>query len=243
MRTATRLVLSMVAGMCIIGCGFLPVAPEPPALAADEDARLRPNGDGAPEACGFPPGTALEFAGRATTAGPGVQEVRGDPMSNDPADIYVTRDAFDQGELRGRLVCAIYVNPPGFVEITVHPDDVEPPVDEPALPRGGPPEAPAGAISEERAVAIAREAVLEQTDGDLGLRDPLAAIVGWEFGGAEAGPLDQMLFEGMVPEWARELPEDRWVWRVYLVRGDRGMHVFLDAVDAKVYGTLLLILN
>ena len=77
----------------------------------------------APAQCGFPDGTALEFGGRSTTSALGVQEVVGDPMSDDPADIYITRDAFDQGELHGRLVCAIYVNDPGFVETTVHPAD------------------------------------------------------------------------------------------------------------------------
>ncbi len=77
----------------------------------------------APPGCGFPVGTALSYAGRSTTAALGVQEVVGDPMSDEPADIYITRDAFDQGELHGRLVCAIYVNDPGFVETTVHPAD------------------------------------------------------------------------------------------------------------------------
>ena len=43
---------------------------------------------------------------------------------DDPADIYITRDAFDQGEHHGRLVCAVFVNDPGFVEITVHPEDM-----------------------------------------------------------------------------------------------------------------------
>ena len=74
----------------------------------------------APAECSFPPGTPLEFAGRSTTATLDVQEAVGDPMSDDPADIYITRDAFDQGELHGRLVCAIFVNQPGFVEITPH---------------------------------------------------------------------------------------------------------------------------
>ena len=77
----------------------------------------------APERCGFAEGTLLSYAGRATTAGLDVQEVVGDPMSDDPADIYVTRDTFDQGSLHGRLVCAIFVNAPDFVEITVHPED------------------------------------------------------------------------------------------------------------------------
>jgi len=75
-----------------------------------------------PNSC-FPEGTALSYAGRSTTAALGVQEVVGDPMSFEPADIYITRDKFDQGELHGRLVCAIFVNPPGFVEVTVHPAD------------------------------------------------------------------------------------------------------------------------
>jgi len=80
-------------------------------------------GQEAPEDCGFPDGTALSFAGRTTTAALDVQEVVGDPMSHELADIYVTRDALDQGEHHGRLVCAIFVNQPAFVEITVHPAD------------------------------------------------------------------------------------------------------------------------
>ncbi len=31
-------------------------------------------------------------------------------MSDDLADIYITRDKFDQGDLHGRLVCAIFVD-------------------------------------------------------------------------------------------------------------------------------------
>ena len=80
------------------------------------------SGQEAPEACGFAEGTALSYAGRSTTAALDVQEVVGDPMSNDPADIYVTRDKFGQGALHGRLVCAVYVGQ-NFVEITVHPAD------------------------------------------------------------------------------------------------------------------------
>ena len=76
-----------------------------------------------PDACGFAEGAVLEYAVRATTAGLDVQEVVGDPMSDDLADIYVTRDKFDQGEHHGRLVCAIFVDQPDFVEITVHPED------------------------------------------------------------------------------------------------------------------------
>jgi hypothetical protein len=95
-------------------------------------------GTEAPADCGFPPGTPLEFAGRSTTAALGVQEVAGDPMSDDPADIYITRDRFEQGELHGRLVCAIYINDPGFVEITVHPADGGGVIPEPEPPPVGP---------------------------------------------------------------------------------------------------------
>jgi hypothetical protein len=100
-----RLVIGSLAFLLLSGCTTLS------------------SGQEAPESCGFADGTALSYAGRSTTAALGVQEVVGDPMSNDPADIYITRDKFDQGELHGRLVCAIFVNQPGFVEITVHPAD------------------------------------------------------------------------------------------------------------------------
>jgi hypothetical protein len=89
-------------------------------------------GSDAADTC-FPPGTALSFSGRTTTAALGVQEMVGDPMSDDLADIYITRDAFDQGELRGRLVCAIYVET-GMVEVTVHPDDRARAISEPTEP-------------------------------------------------------------------------------------------------------------
>lgn len=128
--------------------------------------------EAAPEACGFPSGTALEYAGRSTTAALGVQEVVGDPMSVDPADVYITRDAFDRGELHGRLVCAIFVDNPGFVEVTVHPDDggrFEEP--DPTVR----PTEPAGGIVEDEAVGIARAHV---ENGDR-----------WELAVAEAGPI------------------------------------------------------
>jgi hypothetical protein len=58
-------------------------------------------GQEAPDACGFPDETALSYAGRSTTAALGVQAEAGDVMSDDLADIYITRDQFDRGELRG----------------------------------------------------------------------------------------------------------------------------------------------
>jgi hypothetical protein len=98
--------LVVFAFLALTGCG------QPPGLTQE-----------APEACGFPDGAALSYAGRSTTAALNVQEVVGDPLSDDPADIYITRDGFDQGDLHGRLVCAIFVDQPGFVEVTVHPAD------------------------------------------------------------------------------------------------------------------------
>lgn len=77
----------------------------------------------APEACGFPPGTPLSYAGRSTTAELDVQEVVGDPLSFEPADIYITSEKQEQANgRRGRLVCAIFVSS-DFVEVTMHPED------------------------------------------------------------------------------------------------------------------------
>ena len=75
----------------------------------------------APAECGFPAGTTLSYAGRATTSVLGVQEVVGDPMSFKAANIYITRDVVTYGEQRARLVCAIYVDDAGFVELTPLP--------------------------------------------------------------------------------------------------------------------------
>lgn len=100
-----------------------------------------------PEEAGscFPPGTALSFSGRTTTAALGVQEVVGDPMSHELADISITRDAFDQGELHGRLVCAVYVDS-GMVEVTVHPEDGGRVGGEPVEPTAPPTPLPPGQL-------------------------------------------------------------------------------------------------
>ena len=90
-------------------------------------------------------GTALSYAGRSTTSALNVQEVVGDPMSDDLADIYITRDKFDQGDLHGRLVCAIFLDQPSFVEITVHPADGGRVRPEP-LPTPDPTLLPSGAV-------------------------------------------------------------------------------------------------
>ena len=118
----------------------------------------------APLECGFPSGTVLSYAGRSTTAELDVQEAVGDPMSDDPADIYITRDEFDQGEHHGRLVCAVFVNDPGFVEVTVHPEDggrFVPPTPYPSVT------APPGGISKVTATDIARAEVPDPSEGKL----------------------------------------------------------------------------
>jgi len=191
---------------------------ETPGLAIDAEA---------PPECGFPPGTPLEYAGRATTAELDVQEAIGDPMSDDPADIYITRDKFPQGEHLGRLVCAIFVNDPGFVEITVHPEDggrFVPPTPAPSVTP------PAGGISADEAEAIARGTVDE----------PAA----WEAVTRIAGPLERV-FRGRYEDlgWATGLPDDLWVWRIFLVRGDEGVDVMIEYVDGTVLGTIDYIVN
>ncbi len=67
-------------------------------------------------------------------------------MSDDAADIYITRDAFDQGENHGRLVCAVFVDHPGFVEITVHPADGGRFSEPPTTPSVSPTPLPSGSI-------------------------------------------------------------------------------------------------
>jgi hypothetical protein len=190
-------------------------------------AATMPAGAEAPPECGFPPGTALEFAGRSTTAALDVQEAVGDPMSDDPADIYITRDKFDQGELHGRLVCAIFVNDPGFVEVTVHPEDGGRFVPPTPYPSSTP---PADGLSREEAVAVARA----ETDA----RD------GWEVVVAESGPVGQIMPDVLAyDDWAQDLAPDKWVWRVFLVRDDQGVEVIVDYVDGTPLGTAEYIVN
>lgn len=183
----------------------------------------------APPECGFPRGTPLEFSGRASTAALDVQEVVGDPTSTEPADIYITREAFDQGELHGRLVCAIFVHDPGFVEVTVHPEDggrFVPPTPFPSVP------APSGGVSELTASDVALAHV---GDADV-----------WQLVVVESGPVGLLLpsvLEDGRYEWAIDLSPDRWIWRVHLVRGDEGVDVVIDYLDGTVLGTASYILN
>jgi hypothetical protein len=156
-----------------------------------------------------------------------VQEVVGDPMSNDPADIYITRDKFDQGNLHGRLVCAIFVNQPDFVEITVHPADGGRFSEKPQV--SAPPE-PADGISRNDAVDAALDVLPDAEDWDVHL--------------VKAGPLGQVALPGWEDtDWGRGLSADLWVWRVFLVRGDRGADVVIDFVDGSVYGVVEGIVN
>ena len=182
-------------------------------------------GEEAPDACGFPEGTALSYAGRSTTAALDVQEVVGDPLSDEPADIYITRDKFDQGELHGRLVCAVFVDQQGFVEITVHPADggrfVPDPVPTAAQPSDG--------ISEDEALQAAREVVPDPEE--------------WELVYATAGPLGRVEPAWESYPWAEDLSPDLWVWRVFLVRGDMGAIVIMDFADGSVHGILDVIVD
>lgn len=176
-------------------------------------------GQEAPAECGFGSGTPMSYAGRSTTAELDVQEVVGDPMSIEPADIYITRDAFRQGEVQGRLVCAIYVNHPGFIEITVHPGDRAGSWrSRHSRPR------PTNGMTRDDAIDAARRAV---PDGD-----------GWKLLVAVAGPIGEVMpgYDGS--ELEQRLPGKHWIWRVFLARGDRGVQVWIDDVDGTVYGEI-----
>lgn len=209
----TGLVMAMSLVVALGGCGLLPqdVAP---ALAVE-----------APGECGFAEGTALAYAGRSTTAVLGVNEVQGDPMSFEPADIYVTRDSFDQGENHGRLVCAIFVNQPGFVEITVHP------ADDPFVP---PTPAPAGT---QPADGVDRQQAVEAARAHVGNPDE------WVLGNVEAGSVARLVFDWESHDWTLGLDAEHWVWRIGLSRGDESVEVFVDYVDGAVLGELRYILN
>jgi hypothetical protein len=203
--------------MALAGCARL-LPGQGPSVEPGGTAALGVAVEGeAPLECGFPAGTELSYAGRSTTAELDVQEVIGDPMSDDPADIYITRDKFDQGEHHGRLVCAVFVNDPGFVEVTVHPEDggrfvpVEP------TPRPTP---PPGAIATDEAVELATAEV------------PLDE--GWELLHAFPGPLGEMAVDLDTTPWAIELSPGLWVWNVEFTRGDMSIAVFLDYVDGSV---------
>jgi hypothetical protein len=138
-------------------------------------------------------------------------------MSDDPADIYVTRDGVDWGNWgRVRLVCAIFVDL-DFVEITVHPEDGGrySPAPVPTAPE------PSGGISRDAAVDAARDALPDGAE--------------WEVGVVETGPLGRLDPLWETNDWSRDLSGDLWVWRVFLLNDGSGAEVFIDYVDGSVY--------
>ena len=190
----------LLAATAMTGCGLL-------------------SGPAAPEACGFPDGTVLEFAGRATTSALGLVEVADDPiLSIEPADIYITRDRFTQGDLQGRLVCAIYVTQSGFTEITIHPDDLPVP-DEPEAPAPRPEDG----ITRQEAVDVALEEVPEGED--------------WELWGALPAVVSELGLSVDSAPWSAKLTDDRWVWLVQFAREDVMLNVYVDYLDGSVLGT------
>lgn len=214
-----RLLVGIALAFATASCGVLSVDEEP----AGE--------------CGFPPGTELIFAGRSTTAALEVQEMVGDPMSHEPADIYITRDEFDQGELHGRLVCAIYGDPRGFTEVTMAPEGWDP--ESGRLPQvsaeateateATPPQPPPTGLARAEAIAAARSAV------------PRAAT--WDVDYVVSGPPGEILLGMESLDWAETVPNDGWLWRVDFRRDDRGSTVFVDFEDGTVYGVVDTIIN
>ncbi len=211
----------LVAFLALTGCRSLSALEAPG--ASNSFSPLGSSAQEAPARCGFAPGTALSFAGRSTTAALDVEEVVGDAMSTQAADIYITRDAFDHGAHHGRLVCAIFVSVPKFVEVTVHPSDGGrvSPTPEPSI---GP--TPSDGISGEEAVAAARATV---PDPDQ-----------WEISVVEATTVGQLRRDGLLSayKWAAALPSDLWVWRVMVWQGSRGLDIVVDFADGTVYGTV-----
>jgi hypothetical protein len=66
---------------------------------------------------------------------------------------------------------------------------------------------------------------------------------GWEILVSELGRKGDVMTGGDAHAWARALPDDLCLWRVFLVRGDRGVEVIIDPADGLVYGTLRFIVD
>ena len=226
-----RGLVALVAIVGLAGCRLAPGGP-PTELASPNEGLSQPvapppsasavaGGPEAPEQCGFPPGTALEFAGRSTYAELHVGDAKGepvDPLSDDPADIYITRDTFNQGELHGRLVCAIFVGAnEGFVEITIHPEDWGRYTPEPE------PGEPPNALTRDEAIEAARATLPE---GDE-----------WYVQIFFSGPIGESLPD-FRDYWGGELTADQWVWGILARRDTRGMDMLIDYVDGSVIGTI-----
>lgn len=205
--------------------------PEPTADATDDAASAspetasRPLEGEAPADCGFAPGTELIFAGRSTTATLQVQEVIGDPLSNDPADIYITFDEIEQGDITARQVCTIYADP-RFVELTLAPEgwdlDTGRPPAAPAPTSTDAPAPPADGLARDDAIAAARDAMPRLAEMD---------VIATAF-----APAADMRVEGMWFDGAEAVPDDRWLWRVNFRSGFEGTIVYVDYLDGTVYG-------
>lgn len=201
-----------------------PPSASKPEVTSEPSPSPSPAGGGAPDDCGFPPGAALEFSGRSTYAELRVGDAKGaasDPMSDEPADFYITRDSYNQGSLHGRLVCAIFVDEnAGFIEITVHPDDWDnTPEPKPGQPTSG--------LSQADAEAVALASLPEPAEWTL------------EGYGSGAGPIGDLDPEWRERDWGREMSADHWVWIVSAYRDDRSATIIVDYVD----GTVLLIIE
>jgi hypothetical protein len=234
MRAMKRGLLLLVVTVGLTGCRLVGA---PPTEMASPTALASPSGVAspsvsavdevleAPEDCQFPAGAALEFAGRSTYAELRVGDAKGasgDPMSDEPADIYITRDPITQegsGPL-GRFVCAIFVGEyQGFVEITMHPDDWDrySPVPRPGEPANG--------LSADEAIEAASAGL---PGGDE-----------WRVHVHGAGPIEEFLAtDYRDDDWVRELPAHQWVWTFSAERGTQAMLMFIDYVAGTVVGTI-----
>jgi hypothetical protein len=185
-----------------------------------------PAGAFAPAECYFPEGAALEFAGRSTYVELNVGDaapygdVVTDPLADDPADIYITRDTYNQGDLHGRLVCAIFVGDnEGFIEVTVHPEDMArnfTPAPEPGVPAGG---------------LLSREA-------EEAARAYLPDGGEWDVLPAGSGPIVDFLPDYRDYDWGRDLAADHWVWAVEATRESQAIAMVIDFIDGTVIGTI-----
>ena len=223
----------LVATVGLAGCrlaGGLPSElPSPSEVASPSNvpspsASAVAGGPEAPERCGFPPGTPLVFAGRSTYAELRVGDAKGDsgdPMSDEPADIYITRDPITQegwGPL-GRFVCAIFVGEnDGFVEITMHPEDWDrySPVPRPGKPANG--------LSADEAEEAARAALPEGDEWYVQLNG--------------SGPIGDFIPDYQEYGWDRDLTSDHWVWIALALRDNQSISVVIDYVDGTVIGTV-----
>ena len=227
-----RGLLVLVATVGLAGCRLAPGGP-PSDLSSPTEGLSQPvapppsasavaGGPEAPEDCGFPPGTPLEFAGRSTYAELHVGDAKGepvDPLSDDPADIYITRDPIthESHSAPGRYVCAIFVGEnEGFVEITMHPEDWDrySPVPKPGQPANG--------LSYEEAEETARAALPE---GD------------WYVELQPAGPIGDYVPDFQDHDWGRELAADHWVWLANAWGRNLAVTMVIDYVDGTVIGT------